>query len=139
MKNTEEFRKALEHKNLPLLVLDQKWHRLFAIHGKTEDIQNTETQLNNLLARQGRLNSDLKGYKKVKNQLMDEIVQNMEGSKGDASDKEKVRDKDKRMIDEINERIESAEAELLELPPKMKEINEQLLILSMSIFTQKLK
>lgn len=71
MKNTEEFRKALEHKNLPLLVLDQKWHRLFAIHGKTEDIQNTETQLNNLLARQGRLNSDLKGYKKVKNQLMD--------------------------------------------------------------------
>ena len=35
MKNTEEFRKALEHKNLPLLVLDQKWHRLFAIHGKT--------------------------------------------------------------------------------------------------------
>ena len=69
MKNTEEFRKALEHKNLPLLVLDQKWHRLFAIHGKTEDIQNTETQLNNLLARQGRLNSDLKGYKKVKNQL----------------------------------------------------------------------
>ena len=139
MKNTEEFRKALEHKNLPLLVLDQKWHRLFAIHGKTEDIQNTETQLNNLLARQGRLNSDLKGYKKVKNQLMDEIVQNMEGSKGDASDKEKVRDKDKRMIDEINERIESEEAELLELPPKMKEINEQLMILSMEYFYAKIK
>ena len=139
MKNTEEFRKALEHKKLPLLVLDQKWHRLFTIHGKTEDIQNTETQLNNLLARQGRLNSDLKGYKKVKNQLMDEIVQNMEGSKGDASDKEKVRDKDKRMIDEINERIESTEAELLELPPKMKEINEQLMILSMEYFYAKIK
>lgn len=139
MKNTEEFRKALEHKKLPLLVLDQKWHRLFAIHGKTEDIQNTETQLNNLLARQGRLNSDLKGYRKVKNQLMDEIVQNMEGSKGDASDKEKVRDKDKQMIDEINERIESAEAELLELPLKMKEINEQLMILSMEYFYAKIK
>ena len=139
MKNTEEFRKALEHKNVPLLVLDQKWHRLFAIHGKTEDIQNTETQLNNLLARQGRLNSDLKGDRKVKNQLMDGIVQNMEGSKGDASDKEKVRDKDKRMIDEINERIESAEAELLELPPKMKEINEQLMILSMEYFYAKIK
>ena len=139
MKNTDEFRKALEHKKLPLLVLDQKWHRLFAIHGKTDEIRNAETELNNLLARQGKLNSDLKDYKKVKNQLMDEIVQNMEGSVGNASDKEKVRDKDKRMIDELNERIDAAEAELLELPQKMKQVNENLMILSMEYFYAKLK
>ena len=139
MKNTDEFRKALEHKKLPLLVLDQKWHRLFAIHGKTDEIRNAETELNNLLARQGKLNSDLKDYKKVKNQLMDEIVQNMEGSDGNASDKEKVRDKDKRMIDELNERIDAAEAELLELPQKMKQVNEKLMILSMEYFYAKIK
>ena len=139
MKNTDEFRKALEHKKLPLLVLDQKWHRLFAIHGKTDEIRNAETELNNLLARQGKLNSDLKDYKKVKNQLMDEIVQNMEGSDGNASDKEKVRDKDKRMIDELNERIDAAEAELLELPQKMKQGNENLMILSMEYFYAKIK
>ena len=139
MKNTDEFRKALEHKKLPLLVLDQKWHRLFAIHGKTDEIRNAETELNNLLARQGKLNSDLKDYKKVKNQLMDEIVQNMEGSVGNASDKEKVRDKDKRMIDELNERIDVAEAELLELPQKMKQVNENLMILSMEYFYAKIK
>ena len=139
MKNTEEFRKALEHKKIPLLVLDQKWHRLFAIHGKTEEIKNTETELNNLLARQGKLNSDLKDYKKVKNQLMDDIVQNMEGSEGDASDKEKVRDKDKKMIDELNERMEQAETELSELPPKMKNINEKLMILSMEYFYAKIR
>ena len=139
MKNTDEFRKALEHKKLPLLVLDQKWHRLFAIHGKTDEIRNAESELNNLLARQGKLNSDLKDYKKVKNQLMDEIVQNMEGSDGNASDKEKVRDKDKRMIDELNERIDAAEAELLELPQKMKQVNENLMILSMEYFYAKIK
>ena len=139
MKNTDEFRKALEHKKLPLLVLDQKWHRLFAIHGKTDEIRNAETELNNLLARQGKLNSDLKDYKKVKNQLMDEIVQNMEGSDGNASDKEKVRDKDKRMIDDLNERIDAAEAELLELPQKMKQVNENLMILSMEYFYAKIK
>ena len=139
MKNTDEFRKALEHKKLPLLVLDQKWHRLFAIHGKTDEIRNAETELNNLLARQGKLNSDLKDYKKVKNQLMDEIVQNMEGSDGNASDKEKVRDKDKRMIDELNGRIDAAEAELLELPQKMKQVNENLMILSMEYFYAKIK
>lgn len=139
MKNREEFRKALEHKKIPLLVLDQKWHRLFAVHGKTEEIRSTETELNNLLARQGKLNSDLKDYKKVKNQLMDDIVQNMEGSEGDSSDKEKVRDKDKRMIDELNERIDQAEAELLELPPKMKAVNEKMMILSMEYFYAKIK
>ena len=139
MKNTDEFRKALEHKKLPLLVLDQKWHRLFAIHGKTDEIRNAETELNNLLARQGKLNSDLKDYKKVKNRLMDEIVQNMEGSDGNASDKEKVRDKDKRMIDELNERIDASEAELLELPQKMKQVNENLMILSMEYFYAKIK
>ena len=60
MKNTDEFRKALEHKKLPLLVLDQKWHRLFAIHGKTDEIRNTETELNNLLARQGNNKNNTK-------------------------------------------------------------------------------
>lgn len=139
MKDTEEFRKALEHKKIPLLVLDQKWHRLFAVHGKPEEIRSAETELNNLLARQGKLNSDLKDYKKVKNQLMDEIVQNMEGFDGDASDKEKVRDKDKRMIDELNERIEQAEAELTELPQKMKAVNENLMILSMEYFYAKIR
>ena len=139
MKNTDEFRKALEHKKLPLLVLDQKWHRLFAIHGKTDEIRNAETELNNLLARQGKLNSDLKDYKKVKNQLMDEIVQNMEGSDGNASDKEKVRDKDKRMIDELNERIDAGEAGLVELPRAMKQVDENRLILSMEYFYAKIK
>lgn len=140
MKDTEEFRKALEHKKLPLLVLDQKWHRLFAIHGKTEEIRDAETQLNNLLARQGKLNSDLKDYKKVKNQLMDDIVQNMEAS-GDTKEgkKESVLDKDKRMIDELNERIETAEAELADLPAKMKAANEELMLLSMEYFYAKLQ
>ena len=39
MKTEEEFRAALSNKNIPLLVLDQKWHRLFAIHGKTDEIK----------------------------------------------------------------------------------------------------
>lgn len=140
MKETEEFRKALENKKLPLLVLDQKWHRLFAIHGKTDEIRNTETELNNLLARQGKLNSDLKDFKRVKNQLMDDIVQNMDSSeKNSQNKKENVLDKDKRMIDELNERIEKAEDELLEIPHKMKAVNETLMILSMEYFYAKIK
>lgn len=137
MNDTEEFRKALANKKLPLLVLDQKWHRLFAIHGKTDAIRNTETELNNLLARQGKLNSDLKEFKKLKSKLMDDIVQNMESS--GENKKENVLDKDKRMIDELNDRIENAEEELLEIPTKMKAVNETLMILSMEYFYTKIK
>jgi len=60
MRNDEEFKKALTDKKVPILVLDQKWHRLFAVHGKTEEIKDLEAELNALLARQGKLNTDLK-------------------------------------------------------------------------------
>lgn len=39
MNDKKDFEAALKGKKVPLLVLDQKWHRLFAIHGKTDEIQ----------------------------------------------------------------------------------------------------
>ena len=53
MKDDEEFKKALADKQVPILVLDEKWHRLFAVHGKPDEIHETENELNALLARQG--------------------------------------------------------------------------------------
>ena len=50
MKTEEEFKKALSNKNIPILVLDQKWHRLFAIHGKTDEIKEAEAEVSELLA-----------------------------------------------------------------------------------------
>lgn len=38
MNDKKDFEAALKGKKVPLLVLDQKWHRLFAIHGKTDEI-----------------------------------------------------------------------------------------------------
>ena len=48
MKERQDFNSALIGKTVPLLVLDQKWHRLFAVHGKTEEIKELESKLNNL-------------------------------------------------------------------------------------------
>ena len=40
MKDDEEFKKALADKQVPILVLDEKWHRLFAVHGcKKQSLQ----------------------------------------------------------------------------------------------------
>ena len=44
------FAEALKGAKIPILVLDQKWHRLFAINGKPEEVKTLETELNELLA-----------------------------------------------------------------------------------------
>lgn len=139
MKTEEEFRAALSDKNIPLLVLDQKWHRLFAIHGKTDEIKEKEAKVNELLAQQGRANTELKKLKKIKNQLMDEIVQNMDDDDNDSAEREKKRLENKKLIDEVNEKIDEEEDLLLELPKEIKEVNESLMILSMDYFYSKLR
>ncbi len=139
MKTEEEFRAALSNKNIPLLVLDQKWHRLFAIHGKTDEIKEKEAKVNELLAQQGRANTELKKLKKIKNQLMDEIVQNMDDEDNDSAEREKKRLENKKLIDEVNEKIDEEEDLLLELPKEIKEVNESLMILSMDYFYSKLR
>ena len=133
MKDSEAFEAALKGKKIPILVLDQKWHRLFAIHGKTDEIAATEKELDELLKTQGRCNNDLKDLKKLKTQTMSNIVANM----GDDVD-EKL-DKDKQIIDEINERVDSIEEELADTKQRIVEVNERLMLLSMDYFSEKIE
>lgn len=141
MKNEEEFKKAIKDKKVPVLVLDQKWHRLFAVHGKPDELKNTEEELKGLLARQGKLTSDLKDYKSLKKKLMKNIVVNMDGTTNESLDarREKKLDETKRLIDETNQKIDEAEDELLEIPKRIRDTNEQLMILSMEYFYSKLR
>ena len=132
MKERHDFKSALIGKTVPLLVLDQKWHRLFAVHGKTDEIKELEFKLNNLLAEQGRLNTRLKELKKLKGRLLDEIVQGME-------DKEAKVVENKRLIDEINEKMEECEEKLMDIPHEIRSINDELMLLSMDYFYDKIR
>ena len=127
MKSEQDFQEALKNKKIPVLVLDQKWHRLFAIHGKTDAIKSLEEEVNGLLVRQGQLNTKLKELKKLKNQLMGNIVANMNDEK--TEDQEHLRhrklDEDKRLIDEINTQLEECEDELLDIPKLIQEANQR--------------
>ena len=76
------FKAALKSVKVPVLVLDQKWHRLFAISGKPESVKEKEVELNELLQLQGKLNQEIKDLKAVKNKLMQGIVVNMDGANG---------------------------------------------------------
>jgi hypothetical protein len=141
MSNEQGFQEALRGKKIPILILDQKWHRLFAIHGKPDTIKKLENELNTLLARQGKLNNEQKEMKKLKNQLMDNIVKNMDGTTEESENaiREKKLDEDRRLIDELNAKIEANEDELLEIPNQIKEINGSLMLESMDYFYEKLR
>ncbi|MCI6242820.1 MAG: hypothetical protein MR646_05865 [Agathobacter sp.] len=141
MQDEEQFKRALAGKKVPILVLDQKWHRLFAVHGKPDEIKQTEADLNALLARQGKLNEDLKQYKKLKTKLMGSIVANMDGTtiEEQNGEREKKLDADKQLIDETNQKLEEVEDELLEIPNRIKETNLNLMLQSMDYFYDKLR
>lgn len=133
MKDQQFFKSVMVGKHIPLLVLDQKWHRLYAIHGKPDQVKELEAQLNGLLARQGKLNTDLKELKKLKNNLMSDIMDHMEGAEDsmDASSREKKMEDNKRLIDDINDRLEKCEDELLEIPNEIAHTNDALMLETM--------
>ena len=132
MKDRQDFKSVLIGKTVPLLVLDQKWHRLFAVHGKTDEIKELESKLNTLLAEQGRQNTRLKELKKLKGRLLDEIVQGMD-------DKEAKIEENKRLIDEINEKMEECEEKLMDIPHEIRTTNDELMLLSMDYFYEKIR
>lgn len=136
MEKEEKFRKALLDKKIAPVVLDQKWHRLFAVHGKTEEIKALEKEVNLLLARQGKLNNYLKDLKRLKNQLLDGIVQNMDDS---IEEREEKLAENKRLIDEVNKKMENTEDELMDIPYRIHSANNELMIQSMDYFHEKIR
>ncbi|MEG0963092.1 MAG: hypothetical protein RR139_04375 [Lachnospiraceae bacterium] len=126
-----DFKEILHKQKLPLLVLDQKWHSLFAAEEKPRRVQKIEKELNASLARQGYLNQELKELKNLKSKLLTNIVINMDEIKESGQESKKLK-ADRKFIGEINEKIEDYEDELEALPTRMKEINEQLMVATMS-------
>ena len=141
MKDESLFRAALSDKQLPLLILDEKWHRLFAIHGKPEDLLETERELSELLAEQGRCNQELKDLRKLKSTLMNSIMQNMDGTNEEmeGSIESRKLDENRRMIEEINEKIDENADRLLELPYLIQEKNVLLMVTTMEYGYDKMR
>ena len=141
MSEEKNFGEQLQDKKIPLLVLDQKWHRLFALAGKPDDVLSTEAELNEFIQHQGQLNNDIKDLKKVKITLMDSIVANMDETHEENINAmvSKKLEEDRRLIDEVNEKIESYEDELLELPSLIRDKNQELMLLTMEFCYHNLK
>jgi hypothetical protein len=104
-------------------------------------VKAVEAELNELLQRQGKLNTDLKGLKKVKSELMQSIVDHMDAKDENKTTPEgqKKAETDKRLMDELNEKMDAYEDELLDLPKLIQEKNHELMMLTMTFSYDKLR
>ena len=137
----EKFREAITEAKIPVLILDNKWHKLFKKTGTTDEIVRLEAELTELLKKQGRLNTELKSIKKLKNDLMNDIVEHMNDGEGKGADKaaaeKKIAD-NKRLIDEANEKLAAHEDEMIELPREIDRVNRELMLNTMALCYEKL-
>ena len=127
----KEFSKLLEGKKLPIAVLDHEWHEIFRFVKPDKEIRQLEEQLNELLKRQGKAVTESKEIRKLKSKLMDEIVQMMdEIGEGEPDTKtQKKLDENKRLINECNEKVDTYQDELLDLPREIDKVNKELMSL----------
>ena len=125
---------ALEGKNIPILTLDNKWHKLFTQTGISQEILNQEDVVNDLLKKQGKANNDIKDYKRLKQKLMNEIVSLMgEDDKPLDEASAKKQDENKRLIEDCNQKIENAQDVLMDIDTQIYRENKKLMLLSMEV------
>lgn len=132
IKDEAYFDKALKDKKIPILTLDNSWHRLFTQVETTPQIKEAEKRLNELLMKQGKVNTEIKDMKALKKKLMSEIVELMDDIANKPSAKaEKKLEENKRLIEECNEKIDACEDDNLDLPRMIQEENYKLMLLTM--------
>ena len=130
----EVFIPALQNKNIPLLTLDNTWHRLFTQTDPSDEILALEEELNDLLKKQGKLNPDIKDIRALKKRLMDEIVEQMNEMGSNMSKKaEKKLNDNKRLIEECNEKLQEYGDDVYDIPKKINEVNYKLMLETMEI------
>lgn len=131
---------ALQGKKIPLLTLDNKWHRLFTQTESNDEIKKLEVELNDLIKLQGKYTTKCKRVRALKKKLMDEIVLLVE-----EFDKNRDAKVDKRIVDyqrivnECNEEFKEMQERLLELPKEIDTVNKELMLLTMEICYEKIK
>lgn len=133
----EFFKEALIGKKIPVLTLDNQWHKLFTQTGENDEIHGLEEQLNEVLKRQGKVNTEIKSLSAYKKKVMQDIVNTMELP--DSTAKEKKMAESKRIIEETNQKLEEYNDELMEFPKLIDEANFNLMLATMHVCYTKIQ
>ena len=131
-KKDRGYEEALLGKKIPVLTLDNKWYKLFPNLSDYPDIMDKVSELNGLIKRQGKLNTEAKEIKRLKKKLMEELVLIVDENRQTPSDSlEKKIEEHKRLIAECNEKFDAYQEELMDLPRQIDAVNHELMIFTM--------
>lgn len=131
---------ALTGKKIPILTLDNKWHQLFTQTEPNKGIRRLEEELNQLLKKQGKANTESKKIRQLKKRLMQEIVDSAEAAAQYNEERAlRKQEENKRLILECNEKLEEYKKLQAELPDKIEKVNHELMLLTMEICYETLK
>ena len=133
----EKLKSCTAINDIPILTLDERWYHLITDKLKTDEIRYWEKRLNELLKKQGQVNNDIKEVKKIKNQLIQDVVDNMQDEDNDPK-KAKVMEQNQRLIQEAKDKINSLEDEALDIPRDIVDANRNLLIETVKVCYNKI-
>ena len=141
MSRTDDiYKPALSKTKLPILTLDNEWHKLFTQTKETPEIKKLERKLNELLKEQGKMNEEQKKLKLVRRKLMDEILQLADKYGGQLDNAiDKAMENHKAMVEECSERLRALEEKHKDLPAKIEDTNYQLMLRTMEVCYRRLE
>jgi Protein chain release factor A len=121
-------RKVLRKNDISLLILDERWNKLFENTQKTPQIAACEEKLKDLIKEEARLTAEVKEVGINKKKHMDTIIK-LTPAVFEKNDSEAAKEMEhcEKEIKRINERMKKIEEELDILPDKKKETNLELL------------
>ena len=128
----------LKKKNIPLINVDERWLRLFPENEKTTTIKKLEKELKELLKRQGKVNTELKDIKVVREQLTQSVLNSAEDTSIPEAKRLKKQAASQRLIIESREKFEQLEKEQQELPGLIQDANNALIFESVRVCYEKI-
>ena len=129
-----DFDSILKGKDIPILVLDNKWHQLFGLLNNTPEIAVMELKIKELLKERAVLTSDTKKLIKGKKILMSDILI-LRDEIGESEDEEKISNMKKKvkLLEECKKKINDNKIELQKLPGEIDSINRKLMAETMNM------
>ena len=118
---------------MPVLTLDVKWYYLFRSDGMPDRIKRKSEELNALLRKQGRANTEVKKLRLLKKKLLDEMVPLLNEGKN------KELAEHKKLVDDINSRLEQYEGNDTRLPDDIEKVNNELMMMTMETCYERLQ
>lgn len=91
-------------------------------------MKQLENDIKELLKKQGRLNNEIKDLKKYKSKLMGQIVGSM-----DDADNADLASENKKLIAEVNNKMDAIQEQLIDIPKELNELNYNLMLETMEL------